>query len=284
MNIDDKEFEVEVEDGFDAAAEPELEVVTEEEEKPQRQEDEEKKRLSHSQRLKIQRDRERSARQELEKEAAELRQHIARLSQRETEAVKLGTEQQLRSVDAQMADVKARLVVAIDNGNSVDAAELQIRAAELAAEARALKVRQGNIRPQEAPRAQQPTPQQPPQQPQLDTTNFNRWHARNPQFGVDPEFTARAKALHNVVIDDGYEEGTPEYFEAIDRELANTPQRRVPSPPPSPGRSTRQSNSIRVKLTAEEQETARSMGVTLEQYAKRKLLLQKADSRGYVEV
>ena len=105
---------------------------------------------------------------------------------------------------------------------------------------------------------------------------------------------------HEDAVDDGITPDSDEYFQFIEQRLgirrnadegssktsAESPlssasaPRRAPQPPPAPvSRSTQRPNVMR--LTAAEADTARSLGMTPEEYAKNKALLQKEGRYGH---
>jgi hypothetical protein len=120
------------------------------------------------------------------------------------------------------------------------------------------------------------------------------WVRRNPQFVTDPRLYQKMVAAHNLVTADGVQPDSDEYFDRVETtlnmrrapepereeqdamsEAAKPAQRRAP-PPAAPvsrsGGSTRQNV---VRLTRDEAEAARDMGMTEQEYARNKLLLKK---------
>jgi len=120
------------------------------------------------------------------------------------------------------------------------------------------------------------------------------WIRKNPQFASDPRQYQRMLAAHNLAVTDGIAPDTDEYFDSVETTLrmrrpepvqsddpmsdaAKPTQRRTP-PPAAPvsrsgaGPGTRPNT---VRLTSAEREMAGMMGMTVEEYAKNKLALQR---------
>jgi hypothetical protein len=120
------------------------------------------------------------------------------------------------------------------------------------------------------------------------------WVRRNPQCVTDPRLYQKMVAAHNLAVADGYVPDTDDYFEQIESTLkmnrrevsaqddamaeAAQPVQRRSSPPAAPvtrsGNGTG-SNQNRVRLSSQEREMAQMMGMTDQEYAKNKLLLQR---------
>jgi hypothetical protein len=123
------------------------------------------------------------------------------------------------------------------------------------------------------------------------------WVDKNPEYVRDPRLFRKMVAAHELVVSDGIEPDTDEYFSAVERTLgiqkqmearesesvvseASQPtQRRAGSPPPAPvsrsGAPTGGSRPNVVRLTAAEREMADMMGISEREYAKNKLALQR---------
>lgn len=121
------------------------------------------------------------------------------------------------------------------------------------------------------------------------------WVRKNPQFATDPRQYQKMLAAHNLVTADGIAPDTDEYFDSVESILrvrrsepvqqaddpmadaAKPTQRRTPPPSAPVSRSSGGPGSRpnTVRLTAQEREMASMMGMTVEEYAKNKLALQK---------
>lgn len=119
------------------------------------------------------------------------------------------------------------------------------------------------------------------------------WIRANPQFATDPRQYQKMLAAHNLTVADGIEPDTDAYFEAIETTLkmrrpevtredpmadSAKPTQRRSQPPVAPvsrssGGPGSRPNTVR--LTAAEREMAGMMGMTVEEYAKSKLALQR---------
>ena len=119
------------------------------------------------------------------------------------------------------------------------------------------------------------------------------WVRRNPQCVTDPRMYQKRVAAHNLAMADGYQADSDDYFGFVEDTLriskrvdigdddpmsasAKVTQRR--SPPAAPvsrsGTGTGSRPNV-VRLTKAEAETAKDLGMTEQDYARNKLLLQK---------
>ncbi len=119
------------------------------------------------------------------------------------------------------------------------------------------------------------------------------WVRRNPQCVTDPRMYQKMVAAHNLAMADGYQADSDDYFGFVEDTLriskrvdvgeddpmsasAKVTQRR--SPPAAPvsrsGTGTGSRPNV-VRLTKAEAETAKDLGMSEQDYARNKLLLQK---------
>ena len=103
---------------------------------------------------------------------------------------------------------------------------------------------------------------------------------------TDEKAIRRMFRAHEDAIDDGIKADSPEYFSFIENRLgfkaqeesplstAAAPRRSVP-PPPAPASRAAPSRPGTVRLTADQADAARSMGMTNEEYAKNLVSLKK---------
>ena len=121
------------------------------------------------------------------------------------------------------------------------------------------------------------------------------WVRRNPQCVTDPRMYQKMVAAHNLAMADGYQPDTDEYFGQIEDTLkiskrvntdydedatsaaAKVTQRRSapPAAPVSRGGGGTGSRPNEARLTREEIETARDLGMSEKDYARNKMLLKK---------
>ena len=121
------------------------------------------------------------------------------------------------------------------------------------------------------------------------------WVRRNPQCVTDPRMYQKMVAAHNLAVADGYTPDSDDYFGQIEDTLrisrrvnidqdddptsgaAKVTQRRSapPAAPVSRGGGGTGSRPNEVRLTREEIETARDLGMTEKDYARNKMLLKK---------
>jgi hypothetical protein len=121
------------------------------------------------------------------------------------------------------------------------------------------------------------------------------WVRRNPQCVTDPRMYQKMVAAHNIAVADGYTPDSDDYFGQIEDTLkiskrvntdydddptsgaAKVIQRRSapPAAPVSRGGGGTGSRPNEVRLTRDEIETARDLGMTEKEYARNKMLLKK---------
>lgn len=112
------------------------------------------------------------------------------------------------------------------------------------------------------------------------------WIRAHPEYVRDANLNRRMLAAHNLAVSDGIAADTDAYFDAIEttlrlREHAADPAPRQRNTPPPAAPSSRAAatngsgpkNSIR--LSSDEVEMAEMMGMTVEEYARNKIALQK---------
>ena len=121
------------------------------------------------------------------------------------------------------------------------------------------------------------------------------WVRRNPHCVTDPRMYQKMVAAHNLAVADGYQPDSDDYFSFVEDTLkisrrvnieqdddpmsgaAKVTQRRSapPAAPVSRGGSGTGSRPNEIRLTREEIETARDLGMTEKEYARNKMLLKK---------
>ena len=127
------------------------------------------------------------------------------------------------------------------------------------------------------------------------------WLKANPQYVFDPNEDARIGAMHGVVVAEGFEPYSQEYFSELEQRLNGVspppppprqdydydlPQRRVSvSAPPSRG-DTVVSNYLhgdsmgRITLTAEQKSAARYSGISEAEYSRQLMRLRDEKANG----
>jgi hypothetical protein len=128
---------------------------------------------------------------------------------------------------------------------------------------------------------QVPLQQQQPAQPRVDE-KAARWQAKNQWFGADDEMTSLALGLHRKLVDAGVDPNSDEYYQKVDTRMrekfpevfgtqAPTTQMRTTSVVAPVGRSTA---PRKVTLSTSQQNLARKLGISNEQYAKSLVALE----------
>jgi hypothetical protein len=175
------------------------------------------------------------------------------------------------------------------------AADIQ---AEMSANAaRLLQLEQGKQALENQPRQPAPKPYQADPVEALASQLSPRsadWVRRNPQYATDPRLYQKMIAAHNLATADDIPADSDDYFDAIEDTLrmrrqdnsrdydamadAAKPTQRRSAPPAAPvSRSGGGGGSKpdRVTLSAAEREMASMMGMTIDEYGRNKLILQK---------
>jgi hypothetical protein len=183
----------------------------------------------------------------------------------------------MTSADREMEMAKKEYREAYDAGDSerlVDAQE-KMTAAKIKAD-RALSISEQRALQKEEPDVQIPQQrQQPVRDPKAET-----WRERNSWFGQDDEMTSLALGLHEKLvkengmayattdeyykrIDETMRKRFPENFESVEERPAT---RTKPSTVVAP--ASRSTSSKKIRLTTSQQNIAKKLGLTNEQYAR----------------
>ena len=193
------------------------------------------------------------------------------------------------AAESEMAALQQSLQVALETGESGQAAEIQTKLARAAARAEA----QNHIQPVRF--AEDTRMQAPPQRQTVRLTgDMQNWVADNPWFNKDKRMTALAFGIHEDLIEQGVKAESPIYFREIDKGMRekypdkfdsdynensgangrSQPQRRSPV---GSVRRTSANGSNRVTLTSSEVRVAERLGITPKQYAQEKQRLERLD-------
>lgn len=236
-------------------------------------------------------------RQAAEEYAKQVLEQNRRLQQQLAHGNNAYIEQSKAAAEAELIAAKKRYKEAYEAGDSEALTEAQTQVSwatmklDKAHSMRALQVPQNVVQPQ---------PQAQPSAPPV-TERDRRWMQENTWFGPDMEMTASALGLHKKLAAEFGEKfiGTEEYYKRVD----NTMRRRFPeyfgsdegdttsktvSEPAEEYEAPRRAKNVsvvapasrstppnRIKLKASEANTARRLGVPLEEYAKQVALLRR---------
>lgn len=165
--------------------------------------------------------------------------------------------------------------------------------------AKLMELERGRAHMENAPKVVAPEPPRPSDPVEALASQLSPrsadWVRRNPQCVTDPRMYQKMVAAHNLAVADGYAPDTDDYFGMIEDTLkigrrvnidqdddpmsgaAKVTQRRSapPAAPVSRGGGGTGSRPNEVRLTREEIETARDLGMTEKEYARNKMLLKK---------
>lgn len=262
-----------------------------------------RKKLTRSQRLKNQRD---AYARQLNETQARLAALEARAQKAEAEAnegASLGFDLYIRQLDTSMQALRRDFDAAFDAGDRDKIFEVQQQIAAItAAKAQAEKDRR-TIPTREAPSGQAAQPQTqrtPPPTKRQPSPAAMEWYDRNKEwFNKDAVMTAGARAIDQQMVADGYAPNDPDYFDELDRRLQKEfPQKYGRSPQQAPARSannptiqnrsapTAAPGKVRVVITQEDRNMANHLGVSVEQYAREKARIERAQQTAsqYTEI
>ena len=182
--------------------------------------------------------------------------------------------------------IREELRRAIDEGNVDAQIAAQTALANLAVEND--KLRQSKLRREHEDRqraAVQAEPQQRVEQPTpRPDPKAQSWAERNDWFGNDKAMTATAYAIHADLVEvEGFDPTSDDYYQELDSRIRNEfphkfkasqgntrPQTAVAS-----ARTTVKSSSNKMKLTESQIRVAKSLGVSLEEYARHARIQQQ---------
>jgi len=182
--------------------------------------------------------------------------------------------------------IREELRRAIDEGNVDAQIAAQTALANLAVEND--KLRQSKLRREQedrqraavqtppSPRLEQPTPRPDPK--------AQSWAERNEWFGNDKAMTATAYAIHADLVEvEGFDPTSDDYYQELDTRIRNEFPHKFkasqgntrPQPAVASARTTVKSSSNKMKLTESQIRVAKSLGVSLEEYARHARIQQQ---------
>lgn len=246
--------------------------------------------------LKMRLEQERQARLEAEKQARAAAEAAAQ-AQNEVQDTNLQlVKNAIETVKRNNDILKYNYSEAMAVGDYAKAAEIQesmsINASKL------MELERGRSHMENMPKIEPVQPQRPADPVEALASQLSprsaEWVRRNPQCVTDPRMYQKMVAAHNLAMADGYQPDTDDYFAFVEDTLkiskrvpvqeeedpmanaAKVTQRRAPpAAPVSRNNTSTGSRPNVVRLTKLEAETARDLGMTEEEYARNKLLLQK---------
>jgi len=103
------------------------------------------------------------------------------------------------------------------------------------------------------------------------------WASRNTWFGTNTEMTELARGLHNHLVSSGVDPSSDEYYEKIDSRMQQIFPDQFEDAPKKKRASvvapaTRSTSPKKVKLNPSQQQLAKRLGITYEQYAHQMIL------------
>ena len=185
-------------------------------------------------------------------ENTKLRDRLDKLEQSQHEA----TQERVNSdIDSRVADIKRRKMAHMDDGEYEKAEELNDELLDL-------KIKkhqpQQQVQPEQQYQQQQPAQQQTPAATQTWLQN-NSWYSSNLN---DPK-AQYATALHQELINEGYDPEDSETYSELDERLGNKPppQREKPPLQAVPDRGNVTGSSKQVKFTQRDTQLMRDYGL-----------------------
>ena len=187
-------------------------------------------------------------------------------------------------VDAQRAQAKSKLKLAIESQDAEQIATAQDELTRLSVEKEKARIvmseREVARKSFDEQRKVQPV-QQAPRQPIIPSTKAKSWAEKNEWFGNDKYMTNSAFMLHEDLVSQGFDAESDEYYNEVNKRMKDlyphkfaksqesevTEENRKPvQTVASAGR--KQSGRRTVKLTKSQVAIAKKLGVPLEEYAK----------------
>lgn len=245
--------------------------------------------------LKMKLEQERQARIQAEKQAQMAAQAVAEAKNEVQDTNLQLVKNAIDTVKRNNDILKYNYSEAMAVGDYTKAAEIQesmsINASKL------MELERGRQHMESAPKYEAPQVQTPSDPVEAIASQLTprsaEWVRRNPNFVTDPRLYQKMVAAHNIALADGHSPDTDDYFASVEETLriskrvpveaedpmadaAKVTQRRAPpaAPVTRSGTGTGSRPNV-VRLTRLEAETARDLGMTEEEYARNKLLLQK---------
>ena len=187
-------------------------------------------------------------------------------------------------VKAETEDTKAKLKVAMDNGDADAVISAQQDLARLAVESERAKAtvapRERMARAAQSPPAQQYQQQQmaqqqaqqqtpPPPDPQAED-----WAEKNEWFGKDEPMSLTAFSIHRNLVEEGVDPSTKIYYNELDKRMKNNfPHKFQSSTPTQTVASVNRGGPVTarkgtVRLTPSQVAISKKLGVPLSEYAK----------------
>jgi len=186
-------------------------------------------------------------------------------------------------VKAETEDTKAKLKVAMDNGDADAVIAAQQDLARLAVESERAKAtiiqRERMARAAQSPAAQQyqqqqMAQQQPRQAPPPPDPQAEDWAEKNEWFGKDEPMTLTAFSIHRNLVEEGVDPSTKIYYNELDKRMKNNfPHKFQSSTPTQTVASVNRGGPITARkgterLTPSQVAISKKLGVPLSEYAK----------------
>lgn len=259
-----------------------------------------RKKLTRSQRLKNQRDAYARQLAEVQARMQALESRAQRAEAEANEGASIGFDLYIRQLDTSMQALRRDFDAAFDAGDRDKIFEIQQQIAAITADKAQAEKDRRSIPTRQAPAPQAQAPQQAPAARRSPSPAAMEWYERNKEwFNKDAVMTAGARAVDQQMVRDGYTPDDPDYFEELDRRLQKEfPQKLGRAPAAAPARSTNnptiQNRSapapapgkVRVVITQEDRNMANHLGVSVEQYAREKARIERAQQTAsqYTEI
>jgi len=285
------------------------EVVVEPEEKPQakppvappeenEEEEEElkpheRKRPSRNDRLKLQRDRAYDEAKKATEELTTLKARLAALEENQNKDRSAQIDYSLSTIEDSLKRAKVQLKQAIEAGNAEDIADLQGHITELTWDKKTIESAKARIPAPNAPgegKPPQTTPQSNPQSQPRMHPKLSSWVEDNDWFKKSQPMRAAAIALDTELRSEGFQYEDDDFYEELDKRLDRLfPDRfgkveKKTSPVAGGNRNVPGAPSKSIKLSKEEVERATKLGVSLQEYARRKAQVDNSNDDGYTVI
>jgi len=189
-------------------------------------------------------------------------------------------------VEAETAETKKELKVALDSGDVDKQVEANQKLARLAIEHERVKATQAQrerlkkemeargVDPRQPQMPQQPQYQQAPPPPPPPDPKAEAWAEKNKWFGEDEPMTLTSFSIHRKLMEEGLDPQSDSYYNEIDKRMKDTFPHRFDAQvsPTQTVASANRGGPIRrkgtVRLTPSQVAISKKLGVPLSEYAK----------------
>jgi hypothetical protein len=207
----------------------------------------------------------------------------------QTEQLDAAVVQQHKArIEAEQSRLRDELARAVDDADAKAQFEIAQRISRLEIDAERVRLAESRLarQAQAQTMAREPVsaPAQPEARPAVDP-KARDWALRNKWFGEDPILTSVAYGIHYQLVNEGISPTSDTYYQELDKRIQPFTEARMTKPSAPAPRPTLASGGASaslapsrgkktIRLTAQQQQTAQALGVSLQDYARELARLQ----------